>query len=117
MTLEILTLLNSCSKDDFNNLQLFPSPPNFVSALSVVRFCVGKGTRVRGSSCKLRFTVNSTLSLQENVYIVIRLLWIQSAILVTEILEMLRGNFSSHVATGEVVSKFSTLTLYYCPMW
>jgi len=108
MTLEIWTLLNSCSKDDFNNLQLFPSPQNFVSALSVVRFCVGKGTRVRGSSCKLRFTVNSTLSVQENVYIAIRLLWIQSDILVTEILEMLSGNFSSHVATEEVTSKFST---------
>jgi hypothetical protein len=73
MTLEILTLLNSCNKDYFNSLQLFPSTENFVSALSVVRFCVGKGTRVRGSCCKLRFAVNSTFSVQENVYVVIRL--------------------------------------------
>jgi hypothetical protein len=108
MTLEIWTLLNSCSKDDLNNLQLFPSPQNFVSALSVVRFCIGKGTRVHGSRCKLIYTVNSTLSVQENVYIATRLLWIQSDILVTKILEMLRGNFSSHVAMGKVTSKFST---------
>jgi hypothetical protein len=63
---------------------------------------------VRGSSCKLRFTVNSALVVPANIYAANRLLWIQSDILVTEILEMLSGNFSSHVATGEVTSKFST---------
>jgi hypothetical protein len=35
-------------------------------------------------------------------------LWIQSDILITKFLEMLRGNFSSHVATVEVTSKFFT---------
>jgi len=42
--------------------------------------------------------VNCTLSVPENVYVAIRLLWIRSDVLVIEILEMLRGNFSSHVA-------------------
>jgi hypothetical protein len=69
---------------------------------------VGKGTRVHGSSCKLRSTVNSTLLVQQNVYIAIRLHWIQSDILVTEILEMLNSNFSRPAAKGKVTSKFST---------
>jgi hypothetical protein len=69
---------------------------------------VGKGTRVRGSSCKLRPTVNSTLLVQENVYIAIRLLWIWSDILVTEILEMVNSNYSRHAAEGNVTSRFST---------
>jgi hypothetical protein len=50
-----------------------------VSALSVVRFCVGKGTRACGSACKLRFEIfceQYAFGKTKNSNIALRLLWI-----------------------------------------
>jgi hypothetical protein len=54
---KILALMKSHSKDNVNNLQLLPHKKISVSALSVVRFCVGKYARVCGTGCKLRFEI------------------------------------------------------------